>query len=265
MAVCKREPLGRPGKRGIGAGSLVVASALSLAGCAHAPADPEARAEYERANDPAEPTNRTIFAGNQFVDRHALQPVARSYQTYVPGQARKGIHNFVSNLGEPAVAVNDVLQGNLHRAWTTTRRFAVNTTVGGAGLFDPATGWDLPHHQADFGQTLGVWGLGPGPSVQLPLFGPSNVRDSVGEVVGLVANPLTLASGGAVTAVATAGAGLGVVDGRADALPAIDRLEQGSLDYYATLRSAVAQRRAALVAEGRTGDLRPAASAERNP
>ncbi len=68
-------------------------------GCAHVPSDPEARAEYEQNNDPAEPTNRTIFAGNQFVDHHALQPVARGYEDYVPGRVRNSIHNFVGNLG----------------------------------------------------------------------------------------------------------------------------------------------------------------------
>jgi phospholipid-binding lipoprotein MlaA len=91
------------------ASGIALASALALAACAHAPADPQARAEYELNNDPAEPTNRTIFAGNKFVDDHALQPVARGYDDYVPGRARKSIHNFVSNLGQPAIAVNDVL------------------------------------------------------------------------------------------------------------------------------------------------------------
>lgn len=233
--------------------TFALASALSLAACAHAPADPEARAEYERNNDPAEPTNRTIFAGNQYVDRNVLKPVARGYQDYVPGRVRTSLHHFVENLGEPGVAVNDVLQGNLSRAWNTTQRFAINTTVGGAGLFDVATDWNRPAHKADFGQTLGVWGVGPGPAVQLPLFGPSNVRDSVGKVVGTVTNPATFFSGGAVTAVNAAGSGIGVVDGRADLLSTTDPLERSSLDYYATLRSLMAQRRAALVADGKAG------------
>ena len=226
---------------------------LVLAACAHAPTDPEARATYERANDPAEPTNRVIFSGNQWVDRNALKPAARAYQDHVPSRVRNSIHNFVSNLKEPGIAVNDTLQGNFGRAWNTTQRFAINTTVGGAGFFDVATGWNRPYHEADFGQTLGVWGIEPGPAVQLPIFGPSNVRDSVGKVVGLVANPLNFIPGGAMSAVETAGGVTGAVDGRAEMLDTTDELEKTSLDYYAALRSMQAQRRARLVEEGKTG------------
>ena len=228
---------------------------LSLLACAHAPTDPEARAEYEQNNDPAEPANRAIFAGNQFVDRHVLKPVARGYEDYVPGRVRKCVHNFVSNLGQPAVAANDLLQGNVSRAWNTTQRFAINTTVGGAGLFDAATDWNRPAHSADFGQTFGVWGVGPGPAVQLPVLGPSNVRDSVGQVAGLVTNPATFIPGGAASAISAASGGAGFIDTRANLLGTTDALERSSVDYYATLRSAMAQRRANLVAEGKTGGV----------
>lgn len=234
-------------------GAVLLSSALALAACAHAPADPEARAEFQKKHDPAEPTNRAIFSANQFVDRNALRPVARGYTEYVPGAVRRGLHNFVSNLEEPGIAVNDVLQGNVSRAWNTTQRFVVNTTVGGAGLFDVATDWNRPHHSADFGQTLGVWGVGPGPAVQLPFFGPSNVRDSVGKVAGMVTNPLSFVGGGAVGTVTAVGGGVGVMDGRSRLLPTTDDLEKSSLDYYATLRSVMAQRRARLVTEGKVG------------
>jgi phospholipid-binding lipoprotein MlaA len=233
---------------------VVMTSLLCLMACAHAPTDPVARAQYEQNNDPAEPTNRVIFSGNQFVDRNALQPVARGYENYIPGGVRRSIHNFVRNLGEPSVAVNDVLQGNFSRASNTIQRFAINTTVGGVGLFDVASGWGRPAHQADFGQTFGVWGIGPGPSVQLPLFGPSNVRDSIGTVVTVATNPGIWLTGGASIAFAAVG-GVGVIDGRADLLGTTDPLEHNSLDYYAVLRSVAAQRRAALVAEGRAGDV----------
>jgi len=118
-----------------GTSGIAFALTLTVAACAHPPADPEARAEYERNNDPAEPTNRVIFSGNKFVDDHALQPVARGYQTHVPDRVRKSIHNFVSNLGQPSIAVNDALQGNFSRSWNTIQRFAINTTVGGVGRF----------------------------------------------------------------------------------------------------------------------------------
>src|SRR5216684_5685707 len=247
-----RREAGRTLARGI-----ALALTLTNTACAHRPADPEARAEYERNNDPAEPTNRVIFAGNKFVDVHALQPVARGYEDHVPGRVRKSLHNFVDNLGQPGIAINDVLQGNFSRSWNTLQRFVINTTVGGAGLFDVATDWDRPAHPADFGQTLGVWGIGPGPSVQLPLFGPSNVRDSVGKVIDLVSNPTNFIPGGAAATVSTATGGVGFIDGRAGLLSTTVPLEHNSLDYYAALRSAAAQRRAALVAEGKGGEVAP--------
>ena len=240
-------------RRKVMAGGLTLVPMLSLLACAQVPTDPAARTEFRRNDDPAEPTNRAIFAANQFVDRNALQPVARGYEDHVPRFARNRVHDFISNLGQPSVAVNDLLQGNTARAWNTTQRFVINTTVGGAGLFDVATEWNRPGHDADFGQTLGVWGIGPGPAVQLPLLGPSDVRDSVGKLAGLVTNPTTFISGGAAAAVGAASGGLGVVDGRANLLGATDALQRSSLDYYAALRSAAAQRRAALVAEGKAG------------
>lgn len=236
------------------AASLLAAVLLPTA-CAHAPADSAGRAEYERANDPAEPVNRKVFAANQYVDRNVLKPVATAYNDYVPGRVRRSVHNFGSNLKQPGVLVNDLLQGNVRRAWNTTQRFVVNTTVGGAGLFDAATDWGLPAHEADLGQTFGVWGMGPGPAVHLPLFGPSNLRDAVGRGAGLLTNPLAFIPGGAMTAVSATGAGTGVVDGRAGMLAATDDLEKNSLDYYATLRSVSAQRRAAIVEEGRAGKV----------
>lgn len=247
--------LRRPWAAGTLASAIALALTLTLSACAHPPADPEARAEFERNNDPAEPTNRVIFAGNKFVDDHVLQPVARGYEDYVPGRVRKSIHNFVSNLGQPSIAVNDALQGNLSRSWNTIQRFTINTTVGGVGLFDVATDWNRPGHPADFGQTLGVWGIDPGPSVQLPIFGPSNVRDSVGKVVDLLTNPTNFVPGGAVASIKMASGGAGLVDGRAEMLSATNSLEHDSLDYYAALRSMMAQHRAALVAEGKAGDV----------
>jgi phospholipid-binding lipoprotein MlaA len=230
---------------------LAAASALALSACAEVPTDPAALAEYESANDPAEPTNRAIFSANYFLDRNLLQPIARAYTDYIPEEARHPVHNFLANMGEPVVLVNDLLQGNTDKAWTTTRRFAVNSTVGGAGLFDPATGWGLDYHAADFGQTFGVWGIGTGPTLQLPLFGFSNVRDTVGLALNSVANPANLIPG---TAAQIAIGGVAMIDGRASVLPITDDLERSSLDYYASLRSVVAAKRAELVEQGRSDE-----------
>jgi phospholipid-binding lipoprotein MlaA len=204
-------------------------------------------------NDPAEATNRKIFGINMAIDHNVTKPVATAYKADVPVELRHGVHNFATNLGEPKVLINDLLQGNFKRALNTTGRFVLNSTVGLAGLFDAAVTIGMPHHDADFGQTLGVWGVKPGPSVQLPLFGSSNVRDSAGSVFDLVANPLVAIPATPMVAIAAAGAGGGGVDARASVLDASNDLEKHSLDYYATLRSVSAQHREAVVAEGRAG------------
>lgn len=237
--------------------SATLLSLLVLAACAQVPTEPEALAAYNEENDPAEPINRTVFAANQWVDRNALRPVAEVYQEYVPDGVRKRVRNFNANLKEPTVLVNDLLQANVTRAWNTTQRFAVNTTVGGAGLFDVATDWDLPHHNADLGQTFGVWEMGPGPSVQMPLLGPSNMRDTVGTVAGFFVNPLGFVSSNALQTAQMASMGVSVVDQRAGTLSMTDGLEKNSVDYYATLRSMQTQRRAAFVEEGKAGQLAP--------
>lgn len=235
--------------------SAALLSLLVLVACAQTPTDPEARAAYDHANDPVEPTNRAIFTANQWVDRNALQPAARAYEGYVPNGVRRSLRNFTLNLKEPSILVNDVLQANFTRAWTTTQRFAVNTTIGVAGLFDVANDWTIPRHDADFGQTFGVWGIDSGPSVHLPLFGPSNVRDTAGTVAGFFANPLGSVSSETLQTIQTTSMGVSVVDKRAEMLGVTDDLEKTSLDYYAALRSMQAQRRAAFVEEGRAGEL----------
>lgn len=120
-----------------------------LGACAHGP-------EQQAAHDPGEPTNRVVFGGNMFIDRHAVRPVARTYVHYVPSGARRSVHSFVQNIGEPITLINDLAQGNLARSWNTSKRFVINTTVGGLGLFDLASGWGMPYHKADLGQTFGV-------------------------------------------------------------------------------------------------------------
>ena len=230
---------------------LGAAATLALGACAEVPTDPAALADYETVNDPAEPTNRVIFSANYFIDRNLLQPVARAYTDYIPEEARQPVHKFISNIGEPIVLVNDLLQGNTDKAWTTTQRFAVNSTVGAGGLFDPASDWGLDYHTADFGQTFGVWGIGTGPTVQLPLFGFSNLRDTVGLALNSLADPMTLFPG---TAIPIAIGGLAMIDSRAGALPLTDDLERSSLDYYASLRSVVATKRAELVEQGRSDE-----------
>ena len=228
-----------------------LAALLVLAGAACA-ARPDAVDTASDVNDPAEPANRGIFAANMFIDRHAVKPVAQAYHDWLPQPVRDGVHNMVTNLGEPVVLVNDLLQANPGPAWVTARRFVINSTAGGLGVFDLAADWDLPHHKADFGQTFGVWGIGEGPFVELPLLGPSNARDAVGTAFTFLASPFNYFGGAAVTYVGYAKVGVETVDQRAGVLAPLDELERNSVDFYAALRSLNHQRREALIAEGKS-------------
>ena len=223
----------------------------SQTSCAHGP-------EQLAAHDPGEPVNRTMFGGNVFVDGHVLRPVARTYANNVPGGVRRSIHSFVNNLGEPVVLINDLGQANFSRSWNTSKRFIINTTLGGLGLFDVASMWGMPYHDADFGQTFGVWGIPAGPEIQLPLLGFSNVRDTAGRVVGIIVNPATLASGSVIAVLDATKTGLGLVDGRARLLPVTDQVQKTALDPYATLRAMTEQNRAEFVREGIQGRVSPA-------
>lgn len=229
--------------------TIIVFLTLCISACAHDEAD-------RAANDPASPINRSIFAGNLYVDRHVVRPVARAYAKDIPKTVRGGLHNFVSNLHEPIVLVNDLLQENFGRGLNTIERFTINTTVGGLGIFDVAQGWGMPHHNADFGQTFGVWGVGTGPDIQLPLLGFSNVRDVLGSVVGIAVNPASVVTNTYVSTVTGITGGLSALDARSKALTLTDAVERDSLDEYASLRSMRDQNRAAFILEGKTGRVR---------
>ena len=227
--------------------ALVVLLVLCCCGCATAPRDSATADDVDAQHDPAEPVNRAIFKANMAADHAVMKPVAQAYVDHVPEGIQTGIRNVVQNLKEPAVAVNDALQGNVKQAWQSVERLAVNSTVGVVGAFDVAQKWGLPPHKADFGQTLAVWGVGEGPFVELPLLGPSSARDTVGTVVDMAMNPLTFVGGAPATYASIGTGGANVVDTRAQHLHDLDELERNSLDYYATLRSVYRQHREAQI------------------
>jgi phospholipid-binding lipoprotein MlaA len=213
------------------------------AGCAGRSSGAPAATDTDTVNDPGEPVNRAIFKANLAADHAVMRPVAQAYVDHVPQPVRQGVANVVQNLKEPAIAVNDLLQGHIGQAWQSVRRLAVNTTVGAGGIVDVAKKWGLPPHSADFGQTLAVWGVGEGPFVELPLLGPSNPRDALGTAVDLALNPLTFVGGAPATYASAAATGANMVDSRAQHLKDLDELERNSLDYYAELRSVYRQHR----------------------
>lgn len=143
--------------------------------------------------DPWEGWNRQVYAFNEVVDRAAIEPVARGYRTVTPGFFREGVRNVLTNLRQPVVFANTVLQGNPDASATTFGRFVINSTVGVVGIFDVATGLGVEKHDEDFGQTLGVWGVEPGPFLVLPVLGPSNLRDAIGRGVDNAFDPINYA------------------------------------------------------------------------
>ena len=221
---------------------LAMAAIVTLAaGCASKPeSDPVAQQAAAEENDPWEETNRGIFSFNRGVDDTVAKPVARAYRDVVPQFGRDSISNFIQNMGEPVNFVNAVLQGADDRAAETAVRFIFNTTAGVGGFFDVAEGYGLPVNQEDFGQTLAVWGAGEGPYIMLPLFGPSNVRDTVGRVVDQFSNPIGyfMPTVGSVTT-----GGFGVIGKREENLETLQDLEDNSVDYYAALRNLYRQNR----------------------
>ncbi|MEN3951469.1 VacJ family lipoprotein [Iodidimonas sp. SYSU 1G8] len=230
---------------------LAIAFGLLLAGCASVPTDPAARAEYERLNDPLEPTNRAIFGFNEFLDKALIKPLAEVYHFLLPDFIETRITVFVRNLGEPLTFVNDVLQGEPDRASNTLGRFMANTTFGVAGIFDVATDAGMPRHTEDFGQTFGVWGIGEGPYLVLPIFGPSTLRDGFGTAADMFADPVTIGVNEAnVQGLALGRIVLTGLDARARNLQIVDQLRSESLDYYATLRSAYRQNRRSEILNG---------------
>jgi phospholipid-binding lipoprotein MlaA len=213
--------------------------ALGLGGCA---------ATGERhPGDPFEPANRDVFALNQGIDRAALKPAATVYKEAVPDWMQASVSNFFANLSSPRIIVHSLLQGKPGEAGQETLRFFLNTTLGLAGLFDPAADADLPKHNEDLGQTLGVWGVPPGPFLMMPLLGPTTLRDLPSSIVDRLTEPLYWYSGGS-NARWTA-LGLSVLDTRAGLLP-LDATLAKVYDPYGFIRDAFLQRRQYLVHDG---------------
>src|SRR6187551_1627211 len=182
--------------------------------------------------DPNEHANRQVLAMNQ----EMLRPVAETVQKVVPKPVHDRLHDFNSNLKEPRIFVNNLLQGRLDAAGKTAGRFAMNTTFGLGGLFDIASREGIPQQTGDFGQTLFVWGVSEGPYVVRPYLGPSTLRDAVGSAVDIVGNPLGW----------VIGTQLWVTVG-STTLDAVDRLgqlkaaEDASIDFYSFVRSSYYQ------------------------
>jgi phospholipid-binding lipoprotein MlaA len=228
--------------------TVLVALGLMLAGCATS--QPGAEDDEYSVHDPLEPVNRGIFAVNLVADDYVIRPVAQAYRDYIPQPIRNGVHNFLTNLRSPVIMFNDALQGQGKLAGDTFARLWVNTILGLGGIMDVASDIGIPFHDADFGQTFGVWGVPAGPYLVLPILGPSDARDTVGLVADSYADPfngLMRKNGDDGTYVIVGRTVVAGIDLRSRNIDLLDRIRSTSIDYYATLRSLYQQHREALI------------------
>jgi phospholipid-binding lipoprotein MlaA len=209
--------------------ALALGVTVMLAGCA----GPNPR-------DPYEGFNRAMFTFNDTVDTYALKPVATAYKNVTPSFVQTGVSNFFGNLADAWTAINNLLQGKGQDGMSDVTRFALNSTLGIAGLFDIASEAGLPKHKEDFGQTLGTWGVSSGPYLMLPLLGPSTVRDTAALPVDISGDIWRYKE---PTNVRNIGTVVRVVDQRASLLDASTLLEDAALDRYEFLRDGYLQRR----------------------
>jgi phospholipid-binding lipoprotein MlaA len=211
--------------------------------------------EYEETlveDDPLEPSNRVMFGANEVVYRFLFDPLADVYGFVLPRPVRRSVLHFFENLGEPAVFINEMLQLNPVRAGRTGARFVVNTTVGVAGLFDPARHIGLARNKADFGETLGVYGIGQGWYLVIPLIGPSSVRDLVGDLVNGFLHPQNYFLAYAPQAILATSSGFSRYEASREEL---DALRSSSVDFYSAMRSAYLMQRQADVRAAREDSL----------
>lgn len=227
---------------------MAFVACVTVAGCSSMPKTPAETAEFNATNDPFEPVNRTIFDVNDFLDRLLIRPLAELYRVTVPPVLRDRLAGVVKNMSEPVIFANNLLQGETSKAGTTLGRFVVNTTAGVGGMFEVANGVGLTRQTGDFGQTLYTWGLPEGPYIVLPMFGPSNVRDTVGLVADSFMSPwkylVALEGSEAETIFSVADFTASGIVKREENIEPLDALREGSLDFYAQLRSVYRQHRA---------------------
>jgi phospholipid-binding lipoprotein MlaA len=239
---------------------LLLTGSLALSACADMPKSPAEQEEFKATNDPLEPLNRVTFDVNDFLDRLFIRPLAELYRVLIPPGLRDRVAGIVTNMKEPVIFANDMLQGEMGKAGTTLERFGINTTLGVGGMWDVAgSEWHLYQQTGDFGQTLASWGIEEGPYFVIPLFGPSNFRDAIGLGVDTAISPWSyIAMIGSTMETDTFNISSFAADGlvrREQNIEAIDALREGSLDFYAQMRSVYRQYRAKQLGGERTSNM----------
>jgi phospholipid-binding lipoprotein MlaA len=226
-------------KRIVSRAAWMLAALFLLGGCATKGSDPR---------DPFESVNRGIYKFNDTLDKAVIQPTARAYRAVLPAFVRQSVSNVFGNVNDVRAVLNNALQGKFATAYSDMGRVFINSTLGILGLFDIATEAGIEKHTEDFGQTLGWWGMGDGPYLMLPLFGPSTGRDLIGLTVDWVTDPVTY-----VDPVRSRNQldGVRLVNRRAELLDTTKVLDTIALDQYQFLREAYLQRRRNLIYDGK--------------
>ena len=203
-------------------------------------------------SDPAEGFNRAMHTFNKGVDTAVVRPLSKGYEYAVPETVKYIVNNEVRYVKLPISLANSLLQGNLERAGDTAARFFINSTIGGVGLLDPATTMGLPEHSEDFGQTLAVWGVDSGPYIELPLLGPTTVRDGLARVGDYALNPLTYIGQGTTTEIVKAAeTPARIVDTRYRFGKLIDDVLYETDDSYTIVKNTYIQRRRNAILNGK--------------
>jgi phospholipid-binding lipoprotein MlaA len=211
---------------------LLVLVLCGLQGCA--------TVQNADARDPWESMNRSVYKFNDVVDTVAIKPAAQAYETVIPSIVRTGVRNVLGNLSDVWSMANSAMQLKAQATAETFMRINVNTFFGLAGLLDVASEMGLEKRKEDFGQTLGYWGVKPGPYLMLPLLGPSTLRDALATPLDLQGSPSQAFSDVATRNALTA---VRILDVRSGLLQTVDVIKAASLDPYSFVRDAYLQKR----------------------
>lgn len=224
---------------------LALAAAIALSGCATS----------SNQNDPYEGFNRAVFKLNDAIDQAALKPAATAYKAVLPSFAQTGVSNFFGNLSDVWSAANNLMQGKGEAGMSDVMRVALNSTLGLCGLLDIGSEVGMRKHNEDFGQTLGWWGIEPGPYLMLPLLGPSTLRDTVALSLDFSADPWSYKE---PVYLRNIGSATRIVDQRAALLDASNLMEEAALDRYEFIRDGFLQHRNSKVFDGESGPRKAA-------
>ncbi len=204
--------------------------------------------------DPIEGFNRSMYSFNQGIDKVLFNPIAKIYQAITPDFVEKGISNFFNNIDDISIIANDILQLKIGQAYMDTARFVFNSTLGLAGFRDVSSQMGLEKHDEDFGQTLAVWGVGSGPYIVAPIFGPTTIRDATSLVVDdILLNPVSYLNNN--DALKAGILTINFIDIKADLLTTNDLVDEAALDQYEFTKNAYFAKRESQINDGRLEPL----------